>query len=53
MENAGKDYCVWEDQGISKDEILLSKFKQMVEMKVLREEAVAAKTAEEEAQKKP
>lgn len=28
---AGTEYCVWEDSGVNKDDIIISKFKQMME----------------------
>ncbi|MEL6696403.1 MAG: radical SAM protein [Bacteroidota bacterium] len=36
MENAGEDYCVIEMSGISKDDVILSKFKQKLEHQILR-----------------
>ena len=27
----GKEYCIWEDSGISKDQLIISRFKQKME----------------------
>ncbi|MFA0963432.1 radical SAM protein [Roseivirga sp. BDSF3-8] len=37
LENIDNDYCVWESQGVSKDQIILSRFKHTIESKILQE----------------
>ncbi|MEL7064712.1 MAG: hypothetical protein AAFP00_13320, partial [Bacteroidota bacterium] len=28
---AGKEYCIWEDSGVAKDQLIISRFKQHME----------------------